>query len=52
MTKIIITMLLAALSACGGGSDECQVVQKETPKDIQLVGNLGKEILPVANECR
>jgi hypothetical protein len=44
MTKIIITMLLAAISACGGGGDECQVVHKETPQELQLIGNMGKDL--------
>jgi hypothetical protein len=44
MTKIIITMFLAALSACGGGGDECQVIQKDAPQELQLIGNMGKDL--------
>jgi hypothetical protein len=42
MIKLIITIFVAMLSACGGG-DDC--VYKEQPSDIQLVGGLGKEII-------
>ena len=46
MNKIILSILVA-LSACGGGGDECQVVHKDSPQNLHLVGNLGKDLKPV-----